>query len=59
MDRRTFLELLAAAPLASAARAEGSITEAASPDYRVVSPFAPAATPGMPGPWPGRVVSVR
>jgi uncharacterized protein (DUF362 family) len=54
MDRRTFLELLAAAPLASAARAD-----VAAPPYRVVSGYAPAAVPGMPGPWPGRVVSLR
>ena len=54
MDRRAFLELLAAAPLASAARAED-----AAPRYRVVSRYPPAAVPGMPGPWPGRVVSVR
>ncbi|HEX9188864.1 MAG TPA: DUF362 domain-containing protein [Vicinamibacteria bacterium] len=54
MDRRTFLELLAAAPLASAARAEDLV-----PDYRIVSRHAPEPAPGMPGPWPGRVVSVR
>jgi uncharacterized protein (DUF362 family) len=52
MDRRAFLELLAAAPLASAA-------DVAAPPYRVVSRYAPAAVPGMPGPWPGRVVSLR
>ncbi len=28
------------------------------PPYRVVTPYAPAALPGMPGPFPGRVVSV-
>ena len=54
MERRAFLELLAAAPLASAVRAED-----AAPAYRIVSRFAPAAVPGMPGPWPGRVVSLR
>jgi hypothetical protein len=54
MDRRTFLELLAAAPLAPAVRAEILV-----PDYRIVSRYAPAPVPGMPGPWPGRVVSVR
>jgi hypothetical protein len=54
MDRRAFLELLAAAPLASAARAED-----VAPHYRIVSRYAPAGVPGMPGPWPGRVVSVR
>jgi uncharacterized protein (DUF362 family) len=54
MHRRAFLELLAAAPLASAVRAED-----AAPSYRAVSAYPPAAVPGMPGPWPGRVVSVR
>jgi uncharacterized protein (DUF362 family) len=54
MDRRTFLELLAAAPLATRLHAETG-----DPDYRVVSAYAPAAVPGMPGPWPGQVVSVR
>ena len=29
------------------------------PTLRVVSRYAPAATPGMPGPYPGRVVSVK
>jgi hypothetical protein len=54
MDRRTFLELLAAAPLAPSLRAEG-----APPTYNTVSRHTPAAVPGMPGPWPGRVVSVK
>jgi uncharacterized protein (DUF362 family) len=54
MDRRAFLELLAAAPLVPAARAEDPV-----PSYRVVSPYPAAVLPGMPGPWPGRVVSVR
>ncbi len=54
MDRRAFLELLAATPLAARLGAE---TE--QPRYRVVSAYAPAAVPGMPGPWPGRVVSVK
>jgi hypothetical protein len=54
MDRRAFLELVAAAPLASRLGAEPAI-----PAYRVVSGYPPGAAPGMPGPWPGRVVSVR
>ena len=45
MDRRAFLELLAAAPLAPAVRAED-----VAPSYRVVSRYAPAPVPGMPGP---------
>jgi len=54
MDRRAFLELLAATPLAARLGADAGI-----PRYRVVSAYAPAAVPGMPGPWPGRVVSVK
>jgi hypothetical protein len=54
MDRRAFLELLGATPLAARLGAESG-----TPRYRVVSAYAPAAVPGMPGPWPGRVVSVR
>ena len=53
MDRRAFVRLLAAAPLVSSAAAEPA------PRYRVVTPHAPAALPGMPGPFPGRVASVR
>src|SRR5688572_28023860 len=29
------------------------------PDYSVVTPFARSENPGMPGPFPGRVVRVR
>jgi hypothetical protein len=57
MDRRDFVRLLAAAPLASA-HADTATTDPA-PRYRVVTPFAPAASPGMPGPFPGRVARVR
>ncbi len=54
MDRRTFLEMLAATPIAARLGAETGI-----PRYRLVTAHGPAAVPGMPGPWPGRVVSVR
>lgn len=54
MDRRAFLELLAATPLATALPAPE-----AAPGYRVVGAHPPAARPAMPGPHPGRVVSVR
>ena len=54
MDRRAFVRLLTAAPLASAAAAD-----LPAPKYRVVSPYAAALEPGMPGPYPGRVASVR
>ncbi|MBI3668153.1 MAG: hypothetical protein HY236_18290, partial [Acidobacteria bacterium] len=52
MHRRAFLQASAAAPLAFA-------SEEPIPNYRVVSPFRPAARPGMPGPYPGFVASVH
>jgi uncharacterized protein (DUF362 family) len=36
-----------------------ALQPAATPDYRVVSAFRPAAHPGMPGRYPGAVVSVH
>jgi hypothetical protein len=52
MDRRAFVRLLGVAPLA--------LTQGEKPpQYRVVSGYRPAAVPGMPGPFPGKVVSVR
>src|SRR5216683_3767958 len=54
MDRRAFVRLLAAAPLVPAFQ-----TRSGLPALRVVSKYAPAASPGMPGPYPGRVVSVK
>ena len=59
MERRTFLELLAATPLASTVRAEAPIEPLPVPAYRVVTRFAPAALPGMPGPFRGRVIRAR
>lgn len=53
MQRRTFLQVAAAAPQLLAA------TDHKLPKYRVVSKYAPAAQPGMPGPYPGQVVSVH
>src|SRR2546428_432957 len=53
MKRRTFVQLLAAAPLASAAGAD------TIPRYRVVTRYRPATVPGMPGPHPGQVVTVK
>jgi hypothetical protein len=53
MHRRSFVRLLAAAPLAGTFQNLAGI-----PALRVESNYAPAATPGMPGPYPGRVVSV-
>src|SRR5688572_6158348 len=34
-------------------------THSEAPAVRVVSAYAPAATPGMPGAYPGRVVAVK
>jgi uncharacterized protein (DUF362 family) len=59
MQRRAFLELLAATPLASAAQADDATAPPRPPAYRVVTRFAPAAVPGMPGPFRGRVVRAR
>lgn len=53
MHRREFVRLLAAAPLLPGLQAGRGL-----PALRVVSRYAPAATPGMPGPYPGRVVAV-
>jgi len=54
MHRRSFVRLLAGVPLVGAVRLPSD-----TPSLRVVSSYAPAATPGMPGPFPGRVVSVK
>jgi hypothetical protein len=54
MHRRSFFRLLAATPLAPAALQ----LKPDLPPLRVVSKYAAAATPGMPGPYPGRVVAV-
>jgi hypothetical protein len=54
MHRRTFVRSLAALPFAGAlARQE------ALPKLKVVTKYAPEGKLGMPGPYPGRVVSVR
>jgi len=46
--------MLAAAPIAASLP-----DEAGAPRYRVVSPHRHAAVPGMPGPYPGKVVNVH
>jgi hypothetical protein len=68
MDRRAFVRLLAG--LAASIKATASPVAAAKPGHRtvqarsglpalrVVSRYSAAARPGMPGPYPGRVVSV-
>src|SRR5437867_443982 len=53
MDRRTFIQLIAATPIPSIASAQ------TLPKYRVVTAYSPASLPGMPGPFPGQVVSVK
>ena len=54
MNRRTFVRLLAATPLATKLQIRTGL-----PPLKVVSRYTPAAVPGMPGPYPGRVVRVR
>ena len=51
MDRRDFVRLLAVAPFV---RGE----DTPLPRLKVVSSYRPAETPGMPGPYPGTVISV-
>ena len=70
MHRRAFVRLLAAA--AASAKAAGSDLAARGrvssdglqirtdlPPLKIVSRYSPAATPGMPGPFPGRVIKVK
>ena len=54
MDRRKFVQLLAATPLASKLASAATI-----PKCRVVTSYSAAKVPGMPGPYPGKVVVVR
>ena len=73
MRRRAFVRLLAVTPFAPSAPIwrrlgfSGAIAEQTGalsqlrqdiPALKVVSSYAPAKTPGMPGPYPGRVVSI-
>jgi hypothetical protein len=53
MDRREFLTAIAAVPLV------GAQGPRPIPNYRVVTKYKPAPQPGMPGPYPGRVVTVH
>ena len=53
MKRRTFVQVSGAAAVAHAATGD------AIPEYEIVSAFKPAAKPGMPGLYPGQVVSVK
>jgi hypothetical protein len=57
--RRDFFQLMAAAPfLRGRNRTPAADGPLAPPKIHVVSSYRPAAVPGMPGPYPGRVVSV-
>src|SRR5215510_4058402 len=56
MKRRTFVQLLAATPLATTNYASESSD---IPKYKIVTPYKPASAPGMPGPYPGKVISVK
>jgi hypothetical protein len=53
LKRRTFVQVSGAAAVAHAATGD------AIPEYEIVSAFKPAAKPGMPGLYPGQVVSVK
>lgn len=53
MDRRTFLASVPALAAMSA------LQPRSVPKYRIVTKYKPAAVPGMPGPYPGRVVTVH
>ena len=53
MNRRSFVRMLAAASIPGRVQPVPEV-----PPSRVVSAFAPAKTPGMPGPYPGSVVAV-
>jgi uncharacterized protein (DUF362 family) len=60
MQRRDFLTLPTAAGLAAAEAAFAAAAKAGDlPQYRVQSSYKPAPQPGMPGPFPGRVVNVH
>jgi hypothetical protein len=73
MHRRSFVRMLAAAaaarasasldvaaqPRRRAALVRSSQVRSDTPALRIVSSYSAAAIPGMPGPYPGRVVSVK
>jgi hypothetical protein len=54
MHRRAFFRLLAATPLAGRFQIRTGL-----PALKIVSRYSPAAVPGMPGPYPGRVIAVK
>src|SRR5438034_4400004 len=58
MDRRAFVRLLAASSF-TPSLTQGPAPQETLPKLRVVTGYAPAALPGMPGPYPGRVFAVK
>ncbi|MGH9768019.1 MAG: DUF362 domain-containing protein [Blastocatellia bacterium] len=56
MKRRAFVQLIAATASASKIHANDSKD---IPKYKIVTPYRGAAAPGMPGPYPGKVISVK
>jgi len=58
MERRTFVKLLASTPLLVADDAP-DWKNRAIPKHKAVTPYRSIAAPGMPGTYPGRVVSVK
>jgi hypothetical protein len=60
LDRRTFVQMLAAAPIAlRASESAPPAAESPTPRYHVVTSYEPTGSLGMPGPYAGRVVDVR
>ncbi len=61
MQRRDFLTLpsVAGAALAAPDQALAAPKQDGLPQYRVQTKYAPADQPGMPGPFPGRVIKVH
>jgi hypothetical protein len=61
MDRRSFVRLMAAVPFAPSLKGAPAdpATASALPKLNVVTKYAPAPVPGMPGPYPGRVIAVK
>ncbi len=58
MDRRDFVRLLAAVPLVPSLKGAAAPPDGL-PKLNVVTKYAAAAVPGMPGPFPGRVIAVK
>src|SRR5213078_4313674 len=61
MHRRAFVRLLAATAASARARVSADRLQIRSdlPPLKIVSRYPHAASPGMPGPFPGRVIAVK